>query len=64
MQPAEQTVRALFAAFADRDVEAALALLHPDVELWAQPTAERVRRAEPYHGHDGFRAYLADVDRV
>jgi len=62
--PAEQTVRDLFAAFAARDAEAAIALLHPQVELWAQPTAEQTGRAERYRGHDGFRVYLRDVDRV
>ena len=60
----EQTVRDLFAAFAARDPEAAVALLHPEVELWAQPTAELTRRAERYRGHDGFRVYLRDVGRV
>ncbi len=57
-------VRALFGAFAARDVDGCLAVLHPDVELWPQPTAELADRGEPYRGHDGFRAYLADVDRV
>jgi ketosteroid isomerase-like protein len=61
---AEQTVRDLFTAFAARDLEGALALLHPEVELWAQPTAELTRRIERYRGRDGFREYLADVDRV
>ena len=60
----ERIVRDLFAAFAARDADAALALLHPEVELWAQPTAELTRRAERYRGHDGFRLYLRDVDRV
>ena len=58
------TVRRLFDAFAARDPDAALAVLHPDLELWAQPTAERLEREATYRGHDGFREYLADVDRV
>jgi ketosteroid isomerase-like protein len=62
--PAETTVRALFAAFAARDAEAALPLLHPAVEFWPQATGERSGRTEPYRGHDGFRAYLVDVARV
>ena len=61
---AQATVLRLFDAFAARDADAALAVLHPDVELWAQPTAERVQRPAPYRGHDGFREYLADVDRA
>ena len=61
---AERTVRALFDAFAARDAEASALLLHPDVEFWAQPTGELARRDGPYRGHDGYREYLADVDRV
>lgn len=60
----EQTVRALFAAFAARDAAGGVAVLDPDMELWAQPTGEAVGRHEPYHGHDGWRAYLEDVDRA
>ena len=60
----ERTVRALFGAFAERDVEAALAYVHPDLHLWAQPTADVLEREEPYRGHDGFRAYMDDVDRA
>ena len=62
--PAETIVRALFAAFAARDADAALPLLDPAVEFWPQATGERSGRTEPYRGHDGFRAYLADVERV
>jgi len=61
---AQRTVLELFAAFAARDVEAAEAVLHPDLEFWAQPTAELAQRREPYRGHEGFRRYLADVERV
>ena len=64
MHAAEQTVRDLFAAFAARDTEAAVALVHPDVEFWAQPTADLAGRTEPYRGREEFRAYLADVDRL
>ena len=61
---AQETVLALFAAFASRDAEAAEAVLHPDLEFYAQPTGELARRREPYRGHAGFRRYLADVERV
>jgi len=61
---AEQTVRALFAAFNAREHEATLALVHPDLEFWPQPTAERLGREEPYRGREGFREYLVDVDRA
>ena len=55
-------MRALFDAFASRDLAACQAAVHPDLELFAQPTAERTGREEPYHGRDGMREYLADVD--
>ncbi len=61
---AEDQVRRLFDAFAARDPEAAVALLHPELEFWPQPTADLAGRAAPYRGHDGFRRYLADVDRL
>ncbi len=61
---AQETVLALFAAFADRDADAAEAVLHPDLEFFPQPTGELARRSEPYRGHAGFRRYLADVEQV
>ncbi len=57
-------MRELCAAFAARDAEAAEAVLHPDLEFYAQPTGELARRREPYRGHAGFRRYLDDVERV
>jgi len=63
-QAAQETVLELFAAFAARDADAALRVLHPDLEFFPQPTGELAGRREPYRGHDGFRRYLADVDRV
>ena len=44
--------------------DALLALLDPDVVLWAQPTAELADRSDSYMGHDGVRQYFADVERV
>lgn len=60
----QQVIRALFDAFARRDLETALTLLDPDVEFWPQGTAERTQRTTPYRGHDGIREYFADVGRV
>jgi len=60
----EQTVRALFAAFNARDDETTLSFVHDELEFWPQPTAERLGRQEPYRGREGFREYLADVDRA
>lgn len=60
---AEATVRSLFAAFAARDVDAALAAAAPDVHFWPQGTLEIFGHGAPYTGHDGLRRYFADVER-
>ncbi len=57
-------VRAIYAAFARRDVEAAIQFLSPDCELFFEGTARLIGRGEPYRGHQGLRDYFADVDRV
>ena len=57
-------VRAIYAAFAQRDVERALAFLSDDCELHLRGTQDRIGRAEPYRGHDGMREYFADVERT
>lgn len=57
-------IRALFAAFARRDVDAALALVAEDFEFWPQGTAQHADLELPYRGHDGVRRYFADVARV
>ena len=57
-------VRAIYEAFARRDVDAALAHIADDVVFVPEGTASRVGRATPYHGHDGVRQYFADVARV
>jgi ketosteroid isomerase-like protein len=54
----------MYDAFARRDVDAAIELAHPELEFWPHGTAERAERREPYHGHEGLRAYFADVARV
>ncbi len=58
-----EVVRAVFAAFATRDVEGVLALMDEDVEFRPM-TSEVVGRTEPYRGHDGMRMYFADAARV
>lgn len=60
----EETVRALFAAFAARDADAALALLDPSCEFAATGTGARAGVTEPYRGHDGLRQYFADTERL
>ena len=57
-------VRAIYTAFAKRDVEGAIAYLSPDCELDLRGTASRIGRTEPYRGHDGMREYFADVART
>lgn len=58
------TVRAIYEAFARRDVEAALAFLSDDCEFYPQGTSALTGRAEPYRGHAGVRAYFADAASV
>jgi ketosteroid isomerase-like protein len=58
-----EVVKATFAAFAERDLEAVLALADPDVELTAL-TGEQAGRTRPYVGHDGVRQYFRDVGSV
>jgi ketosteroid isomerase-like protein len=57
-------VRAIYAAFADRDLERALEYVHPDCEIRLEGTMSRAGRVDPYRGHDGMREYFADVSRV
>src|SRR4051812_39280070 len=59
-----EIVRGIYAAFARRDIEAALQHVAPDCELWAEGTAAAAGHASPYRGHDGVRQYFADVGRV
>lgn len=59
-----ETVRAIYDAFAHRDVEAALPFLAEDCEFHPQGTAALTGRVEPYRGHAGVRAYFADAARV
>ncbi len=59
-----EVIRALFAAFACRDVDAALALFEEDCSFWPQGTAKRAGRQGPYRGHGGIREYFTDVDSI
>ena len=58
-----EVVKAMFAAFADRDLETVLGLAHPDIEFTAV-TGEQAGRTEPYLGHAGMREYFRDVAAV
>jgi ketosteroid isomerase-like protein len=58
------TVRAIYDAFASRDVEAALVHIADDCEVDLPATARLTGRSEPYRGPDGVRQYFADAERV
>ena len=58
-----EVVKAMFAAFADRDLDGVLAIADPEVEFTAV-TGEQVGRTEPYLGHEGMRQYFRDVAAV
>ena len=59
-----EVVRTLYAAFAERDLDAALPLVAADAELHAEGTARMAGRDGPYRGRDGLRTYFEDVERV
>ena len=44
---------------AARDAEALVALSHP--EIFVEPASTEIAERAPYHGHDGLRAYVADL---
>ena len=52
-----EMVRAGYDGFNRRDIEAALAPLHPSIEWW--PAADEPITG-PYRGHDGYRSSLRD----
>jgi ketosteroid isomerase-like protein len=59
-----EVVRAIYDAFARRDLDAALRHIHEDAEVILPGTAAFAGRQEPYRGHDGVRQYFHDADRV
>jgi ketosteroid isomerase-like protein len=56
-------VRRMFAAFAERDLDAMLPVMDSDVEF-LPVTANLTTGGVPYRGHDGIARYLDDVARV
>ena len=56
-------VRAVFDAFARRDIEGFRGLISEDMEFHAV-TAEVAGREGPYRGHAGMQLYFADVDKI
>lgn len=57
-------VRAIYAAFAVRDIEGALDFVSPQCEIHLDTTARAAGRQGPYVGHQGLRDYFADVEAV
>ena len=57
-------VRAVYEAFARRDVEGALRHIDEAIEFVPAGTLGLTGRAEPYRGHEGVRQYFADAARV
>jgi ketosteroid isomerase-like protein len=53
----------MFAAFAERDFDALVALMDPAVDF-LPVTANITTGGMPYRGHDGVARYFADVERV
>jgi ketosteroid isomerase-like protein len=58
------TVRAIYDAFARRDVETALEYVSDDCEFDLPGTAQLTGRDAPYRGHDGVRQYFSDAEAV
>jgi ketosteroid isomerase-like protein len=56
-------VKAVFAAFAERDFERVLDLVDPEFEF-TTVTSDYAGRTAPYRGHDGVREYFRDVALV
>jgi ketosteroid isomerase-like protein len=56
-------VRAIYDAFERRDIDGVLAHLAEDVRLELPATSRLAERHGPYVGHDGVRAYFADLSR-
>jgi ketosteroid isomerase-like protein len=56
-------VKAVFAAFAERDLERVLDLVDPEFEFTAV-TSDYAGHTGPYRGHAGVREYLSDVAEV
>ena len=58
-----EVIKAVFAAFAERDVDGVLAYVAEDV-IFSAVTADYAGRTEPYLGHEGIREYFRDVASV
>lgn len=57
-------MRAIYDAFARRDIEGMLQHVAEDCEMDVPGTQELSGRTEPYRGPEGVREYFADAQRV
>ena len=55
-----QVIKALLAAFNDRDIEAALLYAHPEIEI--RPSLVGGLEQKVYRGTEGFRQFGADIE--
>ena len=55
-------VREAYVAFNARDADRLCELMDPEGELY--PYAIEEARAQGYHGHEGLRRYIADVEAI
>lgn len=56
-------MKTVFAAFAERDLDRVIEVIHPEFEF-TTVTSDYAGRTEPYRGHEGMREYFRDVARV
>ena len=57
-------VRAIYDAFARRDVESALEHMDASITFFPAGTAALMGRREPYVGHAGVRRYFEDAEAI
>jgi ketosteroid isomerase-like protein len=57
-----EVIREAFERWNGRDLEYWIRLAHPQVEIWSKYAALDADD-EPYRGHDGVRAWRAEIDR-
>jgi ketosteroid isomerase-like protein len=63
MSDAIELIKAVFAAFAERDLDFMLAHASDDI-VFTAVGADYAGRTDPYIGHDGIREYFRDVAEV
>lgn len=57
-----EVIREAFERWNRRDIDYWVRLAHPEVEIWSKYAALDGEH-EPYRGHDGIRAWRAEIDR-